>query len=259
MCRYINLLYFSIPSYGLLLCTAFFVTGFFILQRAKSLNILFEDMIIIMAVSIGTSIIFGELLYILVTYTPEQIMKNIMTANFSFLKHSGLVFYGGLIGGILGALSGAALLHTDIKQLELAAEPILPLGYSIGRIGCIMAGCCYGFEYSGIFAVRNIYTGGTYFPVQIIDIVFNLIIMHCLFIMSRKKIHKYALLCFYLEAYSAARFFLEFFRGDSIRGSYLFFSTSQWIALMILLLCCIISAVQKITEDKKINVYHLFN
>ncbi|MGA3295384.1 MAG: prolipoprotein diacylglyceryl transferase [Candidatus Acidiferrales bacterium] len=53
-------------------------------------------------------------------------------------------FYGGIVGGILWVV-----LYTHFQKmpflrvLDVAAAPVA-LGHSIGRVGCFVAGCCYG-------------------------------------------------------------------------------------------------------------------
>lgn len=56
----------------------------------------------------------------------------------------GFVYYGGLIGGTLTAYIVSRMKGMNLRRhLDLAA-PVLALGYSIGRWGCFLAGCCYG-------------------------------------------------------------------------------------------------------------------
>jgi phosphatidylglycerol:prolipoprotein diacylglycerol transferase len=60
------------------------------------------------------------------------------------LWEGGLVFYGGLFGGLVGLL--AAGRHLGVPTLRLGdvfAAPLM-LGLAVGRIGCLSAGCCYG-------------------------------------------------------------------------------------------------------------------
>jgi phosphatidylglycerol:prolipoprotein diacylglycerol transferase len=56
----------------------------------------------------------------------------------------GLVFYGGLIGGVLGAFLGAKLVRVKLSNYSDAVVPTLPLAHAIGRLGCFCSGCCYG-------------------------------------------------------------------------------------------------------------------
>jgi phosphatidylglycerol:prolipoprotein diacylglycerol transferase len=56
----------------------------------------------------------------------------------------GMVFYGGMIFGILAVIAYAACTCMSLGNLMDACAPGLALGLAIGRIGCFMAGCCWG-------------------------------------------------------------------------------------------------------------------
>ena len=68
-------------------------------------------------------------------------------------RSDGFVVYGGIIGGIF-----AGWLYCRIKKLKFLAYfdlmmPSIALAQGFGRIGCFLAGCCYGKETSGPLAV----------------------------------------------------------------------------------------------------------
>jgi phosphatidylglycerol---prolipoprotein diacylglyceryl transferase len=53
-------------------------------------------------------------------------------------------FYGGVLGGIAWTIFYARLHRMPLLRVfDLAAAPVA-LGHSIGRVGCFVAGCCYG-------------------------------------------------------------------------------------------------------------------
>ena len=65
----------------------------------------------------------------------------------------GFVFYGGLIGGVIGLFIYVKHYKLNaFKFFELYAT-IVPLGHSIGRVGCFFGGCCYGIEYDAFVLV----------------------------------------------------------------------------------------------------------
>ncbi len=236
--QYIYLGNLSIPTYGLMMAVGVLLCGFLILLKAKHIGIGNEEMIIVMAMSLGVALFGAGLLYILVSYSIRELTNSIFNGNFTFLKNGGLVFYGGLIGGILGAMLALRWQQLDIRKVEQCIIPVLPLGHAIGRLGCLFAGCCYGFEYTGPLAVRNLLVSPekTYFPIQLIEALLNLGIFIFLLWYTRKKCPTYHILCVYLYVYSILRFILEFFRGDLIRGVFLMLSTSQWISVVLFLL-----------------------
>ena len=216
---------------GVLLC------GFLILLKARQMGIGNEEMIIVMAVSLGMALFSAGLLYILVSYSIQELISSIVNGNFAFLKNGGLVFYGGLVGGVIGSIWALQWQQLDVRKVEQCIIPVLPLGHAIGRIGCLLAGCCHGFEYTGPLAVKNLLISAekTYFPIQVVEAVLNLGISMFLLWYIRKKRPAYHILCAYLFFYSILRFILEFFRGDLIRGSFLKLSTSQWISVALFL------------------------
>jgi phosphatidylglycerol:prolipoprotein diacylglycerol transferase len=61
-----------------------------------------------------------------------------------YIWQSGLVFYGGLLGGLVAAI--AYLLYCRVPLLPMGdiAMPWVPLGIAITRLGCFLNGCCWG-------------------------------------------------------------------------------------------------------------------
>ena len=56
----------------------------------------------------------------------------------------GLVFLGGLIGGIVFAIIYILRHKMPLWEVADVAATAVPLAYGFGRIGCFFAGCCYG-------------------------------------------------------------------------------------------------------------------
>ena len=237
---YIEIFGLNLSSYGLLMLIAVLTVFFFAWKRAKKLGILTEDVIIIMATSLGFILFFGYVVYILVTYPIELILKFLSEGNYRFLENGGLVFYGGVGGAVIGALLGMRITQITFYELCYVFIPFVPLGHAIGRVGCFMAGCCNGIEYDGVFAVYyknsifGLSPGQGYFPVQLFEAFFNVIICRILVIMSEKTKRKPDILFAYFVMYAIIRFGLEWFRGDSVRGFVWLLSTSQWISILLI-------------------------
>ncbi len=66
-----------------------------------------------------------------------------------FFWEGGLVFYGGLAGGLLTGVLLARRWGIPFLKLLDCFAPSLALGQAIGRIGCFLAGCCYGLPWDG--------------------------------------------------------------------------------------------------------------
>lgn len=247
MYPYIILFGKTIPSYGLCMAVGILLAAVLSARQAKRQGIPFEDVIILAASAVGSALIFAKLLYIIVTYPSEVVWRRLAALDVTLISEGGIVFYGGLLGGIIGALFGAMLIRRPLLSFESAVVPYLPLGHAVGRIGCTLAGCCYGMEYEGFGALHyQILLNGLpsnhgCFPVQPAEAVGDVLICLALLRMTKTNCRKGVLLTAYLSMYAALRFVLEFFRGDTARGMWLGMSTSQWISVALLIVCAAVS------------------
>jgi len=239
MYPYIHIFGRNFGTYGLCMALGFILAAVLSMRRGKKVGLLMEDVLIVAAFVLGFAVVCGNAVFIFVTYSFDQIMEFVSKGDFSFIG-TGIVFYGGLIGGVLGALIGIRVAGCKFSVVEYAVVPFIPLGHAIGRIGCVMAGCCHGFEYSGPLAiyypasVLGLSPEQGYFPVQPLETVVNIAICAFLLIFGRKQRPKGMVLFAYLGVYAVARFFLEMLRGDANRGVWYFLSTSQIISIVLL-------------------------
>lgn len=162
---------------------------------------------------------------------------------------SGMVFYGGLFGAILGILLFYRIMKEPSRPYMNIMSCVFPLMHAFGRLGCSLGGCCYGIEYHGIFAIQ--YTADHInpgisdhiadfprFPVQPLEAILELVICAVMVMIYLKTEDRRPLLPVYLFTYGIVRFLDEFLRGDAVRGFWGPLSTSQWIAL-----ACIICTI----------------
>ena len=151
----------------------------------------------------------------------------------------GFVVYGGILGGIFSCWLLCRRKRWNFLSWFDFLMPSVALGQSFGRIGCFLAGCCYGKETSGPFSV--VFESSAYapngiplIPTQIWSAGLDLALVVLLLMVDRIKDKDGVTASVYLIAYSIGRFWIEFFRGDE-RGSVGFLSTSQMIACFTLL------------------------
>lgn len=237
MLPFINVFGLNIPMYGLMMAVGFIGGGGIAYIRARRVGLIGENLIIILACALGCAILGGGLLYVLVTYTPTEIIALIKEGNWNAM--TGIVFYGALIGGTLGALLGSVIARDDIRNYLDVVVPIIPMGHAFGRIGCFCAGCCYGRPTDS--AIGVIYTqavggappGVRLLPVQLFEAGGDIIIFLILISVSAKTKSRYLTTCLYCIMYGIVRFILEFYRYDSIRGMAAGLSTSQWISIVL--------------------------
>ncbi|NQS99416.1 MAG: prolipoprotein diacylglyceryl transferase [candidate division Zixibacteria bacterium] len=153
----------------------------------------------------------------------------------------GYTFYGGFIGGALFMIIALGIQRFNISLCADIIAPIIPLVHGFGRIGCFLAGCCYG----------KIVTIGTLtfrFPTQITSAVFLLTLF--LFLHNRK--YRINRIYVYLWVYSVGRFIIEIFRGDP-RGHLFITSLSpaQELSIYVLMFSLVVFFLKRLKVSDK--------
>lgn len=169
----------------------------------------------------------------------------------------GFVVYGGIIGGILSGWLYCRSKKINFWKYFDLVMPSVALAQGFGRIGCLLAGCCYGRETNSIFSItfQNSDFAPNHvalIPTQIYSSVLDFLHFGILLYIARHKKKDGQVAACYLIFYSIGRFGLEFFRGDLIRGSVGMLSTSQFISLFILvagILILVIRSKKKTATD----------
>ena len=244
MLPYINIFGLQIPMYGLVIFIGILIgSAIAIWYFSKFNNIKKDDVFYAILYGVIGLAIGAKLLYLItnIPFLIENYGKLDLWATIINMFKGGFVFYGGLLGGILGVFIYSKQFKVSFKSLMLTLIPVVPLVHSIGRIGCLCAGCCYGMEYNGFGAITFHNSmiapnGVALFPMQIVEAICNFMIFLVLLVTYKKFIGTYKTIGLYLILYSIVRFTLEFFRGDLIRGIYFSLSTSQWISIVLLII-----------------------
>ncbi len=232
---------------GLAACT------FLTTKLVKSKGLKFDDVILVMLAIAAGMFLGGHILYG-ITNTGKIIDLFSDIGNYDFITFvstlfgdymGGMVFYGGFLGG----LAGLAIFCRFSKVVRISYmldiyAVCVPLFHVFGRIGCFLAGCCYGVESTwGFTAHGNLQSPEVNdiqrMPVQLIEAGCNLCIFLILFVLYRKGRLKNKLLFVYMLIYPVVRFILEFYRGDDIRGFIFGISTSQFISIILFAIACV--------------------
>lgn len=235
---FIHIFGLSIPSYGLMMALAFILAIVISYIRAKKAGKKPDNILDLAIAAIVIGLGSAYLLYIFVTYPLSEIWNSIKTGSFSVFKSGGLVFYGGVIGGALAVIVYLKLIKKEpIRDYAAIIVPTIPLAHAVGRVGCFLAGCCYGKCMDTAISViyRNPIGGapvGTpVFPVQLVESACNIVVFIVLMLYVGKNFKRGSVLFLYMILYGIERFGLEYYRFDEIRGIFLGLSTSQWISI----------------------------
>lgn len=243
----------SIPLYGTIFVIGFFLAILAARRIAPNYGITRED-VTYGAIYGAIGILIGSKLLYFFTKLPalvarrEALWHSLENSPWDTLRYmfgysfGGFVFYGGLFGAVYGVYRYCRRYRVPFVPFVDIFAPLIPFVHGVGRIGCFMAGCCYGREYHGFGSVQFPYNelvpaldDVPRVPVQLIEAGLNFIVCGILvYLMKKKKRLPGQLMGIYLIYYSIARFGLEMLRGDTIRGKWGMISTSQIISLLLI-------------------------
>lgn len=230
----------TVYSYGLLLALAYLAGLQLAIWRARDRGLDTARVLDLGIYVIVSALVGAKLLLVAVDF--DYFWRN--PAELFSLVRSGGVFYGGLILAVAVAFWYMRRHTMPLWPTCDAFAPGIALGHVIGRLGCLMAGCCYGkpthlpwgITFTDAFAGRELGTplGVPLHPTQLYEAGAELIILGFLLAFERRgRPFPGRTFWGYLLLYGISRFAIEFFRGDE-RGMVLgLLSTSQFISVVL--------------------------
>ena len=245
--------FIHISSFGLMMFLAFLSCNLLIRKtlKEKQINPEIGDDIIFWAAIGG---IVGAKLYSIIEYGSEPFFNGlsyIFKGEFSLAIESlgsGLVFYGGLIGGLIAV--SLYIFKKGLSWIEYAdvVAPLLALGHGIGRIGCLLVGDDYGIPTDSIlgmhfpdpipsfdYAFPNqnvIYV----YPTQIFEMIAYFLIFIYLYRFRHKVNFNGELFFEYLFLVGLSRFLIEFIRfHDTNSFEFLGLYGAQYVSLVMII------------------------
>lgn len=225
---------FVVHGYGLMIAIGILAAIYTAEKRAPKLGLDEEHIMNIAIWGVIAGVIGSKVLYWIVEF-PSIIEDPSILLD---IGH-GFVVYGAIIGGIFGGW-----LYCHVKKLNFLryfdlVMPSVALAQGFGRIGCLLAGCCYGRETSSafhiIFTESQIAPNGVpLIPTQIISSVADFAHFALLLWLTKRVKGDGQVAGCYLIFYSVGRTLIEMLRNDP-RGGVGGLSTSQFISLFIFL------------------------
>jgi len=213
----------TIQTFGLALGAAFLVAGWMVSKRLGELG---------RNVDFAYEMVFAALIGGLVGAKLWYIAEN----GGPLFSGTGLVFYGGLLGGALAVCAWAYYRGELDLQLADIVAPSLAAAYAIGRIGCQLAGDGdYGIPWDGPWAMA--YPDGTVPTTEEVHPtpVYEAIVMGLVawFLWRRRNsMPPGGLFALYLVLAGTERFLIEFIRrNDEVLAG---LSLAQLVALVMM-------------------------
>jgi len=206
----------TIHWYGVLVALGFLI-GLWMASRRGLRNGIAPEKIMDIGPWLIVGTIVGARTLHVVSYWDTDFADKPWTEIFMVQK-GGLVYYGGLIGASLAGIIYLLWKKLPIWKFGDALAPSVALGYVLGRIGCLMNGCCYGRLCDLPWAIRfpagHPTHGVPVHPTQIYDSLLSLVFWGFLEWLYRRKRFDGQVFAAYLMGYAILRSIVEFFRGD---------------------------------------------
>ncbi len=158
------------------------------------------------------------------------------------LREGGFAIHGAIFGGMLGNIlrfrkSG----FPPLEGLDLAMAILLP-SMALGRVGCLMQGCCYGSVCEVPWAIEIPGIPGSRHPVQVYEAALDLLLWPLVLYVFVHAKRQGQTVCAMLMTYACIRFTAEFFRQTTMWGV---LSREQWGSLTIFVLAGLVLLLYK--------------
>ena len=248
----------AIHTYGCFLALAF-LYAIYIQRRLARYEKIPPDIILNLTIYLIFAALIGAKLLLFLVDFDYYLSRPV---RFIEILRLGGVYYGGFICAVI-----VGILYTRKKKLHIwkvadIIAPSIAAGQAIGRIGCFLAGCCYGRQASDIpWAV----TFTSYYahdrvgvplniplhPTQLYASLNALVIFILLLLFYRRKSFHGQIFWTYILLYSLSRGVLEYFRGDP-RGFVIpnLLSTSQFISILLMVLSGVMISILRKRMEK---------
>ena len=238
--------FFKLPAYGLMVACGYLAAIYYVFRRAPASGFRKDDVSDLVFYTVLSAMLGAKLFYA-VTYWDQ--FGAGFAARLAYVLRSfqyGFVFYGGLLCGAAAFYLLARRRRLDFPAAADLFAPALALGHAFGRVGCFLAGCCYGSPTACSVAVTftdpasEVAThllGLPLHPVQLYESAGNLLIFALLSAaLSRSaagRLPRGSAALLYAALYSLLRFSLEFLRGDDRGGALFGLSPAQSISVLV--------------------------
>lgn len=228
----------EIHSFGFFYAIAFIIGIFSTIYYAKKEGIEAQAILDLALYVMLACIIGPRLFYVLGdwNYFINNPIEIIM------VQHGGMVFVGGLVFSLATIFIFAKIKKIALLKLFDAIAPGVAFGYAIGRIGCLLNGCCFGLPTTlpwGIIfpagSLASLYckAGESLHPTQIYAAASMFLVFLFLAWLYKRKRFDGQIMAWWAILYALYRFLVEFLRYSPVH--WLNLTPTQWLILPLLI------------------------
>ena len=206
----------SVTWYGICVATGFWLGSWTAARRAPRAGLSADSVWDMFWVLILGGILGARAWYV-VSYW-ERDFENQPFSEVFMIHHGGLVFHGGFVAAALAGFGWCAWRGIPAWRMADVLAPSLALGHAIGRLGCLLNGCCYGrrcdlpwgFHYPARYGLPD----APLHPTQLYEVGLGLLLTAGLVALFRRRRFDGQVFAVYVIGYAVARGIVELFRGD---------------------------------------------
>ncbi len=210
---------FTVHSYGTMIAIGIILAVIIALLRAKKVGLDANETINCAIIVVIFGFVGAKILYVLENF------RQFLETPLAVIGSSGFVVYGGIVIGLFCMFAWCRWIRkvSFLRYTDLVF-PSVALGQAFGRLGCFLAGCCYGKETTAWWGV--VFPEGSFapagvplIPTQLISAIGDFVIFLVLFYYGKKAVKKVGdVTALYLLLYGIGRFFVEFLRQNTQGG-----------------------------------------
>jgi phosphatidylglycerol:prolipoprotein diacylglycerol transferase len=212
----IHIGHFMVRWYGMFIALGVGVGMWLTLREAKRKGILSDHIYNAALWVIPAGIVGARLLHVIDDW------PNHAASPWTIIGTDGLAIFGALIGGLLALVAYAHVHQAPLWQFLDTVAPAVPLAQAIGRIGCFINGCNYGWQTDGTWGV--VWTSPDAMapqnvplqPAQLYELVWDAFVFGIIWKLRARLQAEGVLFVTYGAFYSLGRFFISFLRADNL-------------------------------------------
>lgn len=228
---------FVVHSYGVVLMLAFLVAlgrAYSVAKRQNDPAIRPDDVLDVGIWMIVIGVLGARLLFVAIGWHDYRLAPD-FPGNIFKVWEGGLSFHGGLFGGMAALVGYCLIKRISILKVADLFAPSVMIAYAIGRIGCLLNGCCYGGPTNMPWGIRFFDDGHwtpPSHPTQLYASLLSLVFFAGLVWLARRRTYFGQVACWYVVGASVERFLMEIWRaGTTSEVVALGLTDVQWLCL----------------------------
>jgi len=234
----------QLPTYNILISLIFCVLVWYVNGRALKKNYSGTTALDLTITVLLAGAVGARLLHIIYE-APQYYLEDPWRV--FYIWHGGFVFFGGVLGALLGAWIALKIKGQSFPMWADFAAPVVSLGYILGRFACFLTGCCYGricdLPWAYGFRELNLMSQTVNVvhrhPTQLYAMLTEGLVLAAILYVEKKRwlaTKAGTLFSLWLALHSVGRLIMEHFRDDDRGAQIGMFSISQLLSLIFLFL-----------------------